>query len=357
MKIIHCGDIHLDSRMERNLTPAQARERSAEICGTFGRMVQYARTQQVSGVLIAGDLFDTRRVSARTADFVLSQIRGAEDIQFYYLRGNHDRLEDVFAGQMLPDNLHTFGDSWTAYCLGEVVITGMELTRDNWDRMYGELDLNPDDTNIVMLHGMESTRPGVEQIAIPLLRGRNIHYLALGHIHSHKLEKLDADGLYGYCGCLEGRGFDECGEKGFVVLEIRNGSVRAEFVPMAARRLHEVSADISGLTTVTQLRSALEAAGADIPPEDLVKFVLTGSYTPETQKDLQFLTKMLESRYYFVKIRDESRLKIQRESYEHDISLKGEFIRMVMASDKTDEEKEAIICCGLRALAGEEVEL
>ena len=58
---------------------------------------------------------------------------------------------------------------------------------------------------------------------------------------------------------------------------------------------------------------------------------------------------------FFHKIKDESRLKIEKETYEHDISLKGEFIRLVMASDKTPEEKEQIICCGIRALSGEEV--
>ena len=65
---------------------------------------------------------------------------------------------------------------------------------------------------------------------------------------------------------------------------------------------------------------------------------------------------MLESRYYFVKIKDESRLEIAKEDYEHDISLKGEFIRMVLASNKTEEEKERIIRFGIQALLGQEVE-
>ena len=47
----------------------------------------------------------------------------------------------------------------------------------------------------------------------------NIDYLALGHIHSYKCHKLDKRGVYCYSGCLEGRGFDECGDKGFVLLE------------------------------------------------------------------------------------------------------------------------------------------
>lgn len=51
------------------------------------------------------------------------------------------------------------------------------------------------------------------------LRGRGIDYLALGHVHSFRQEKLDEQGIWCYSGCLEGRGFDECGTKGYVMLE------------------------------------------------------------------------------------------------------------------------------------------
>ena len=122
------------------------------------------------------------------------------------------------------------------------------------------------------------------------------------------------------------------------------------------RTMEEVSVDITGLTTVTQILSAMEQAGSAVPASSLVKFTLIGSHTLETQRDFRFLEKMLESRYYFVKIKDESRLEIAREDYEHDISLKGEFIRMVLASDKTEEEKERIIRFGIQALLGQEVE-
>ena len=357
MKIIHCSDVHLDSRMETNLTASQARERNAEICLTFGRMVATAREEGVAAVLIAGDLFDTERVSAQTVDYVLDQIRRAGGVEFFYLRGNHDENRDVFQGQELPENLHTFGSGWTSYRLGQVVITGLELDGSNWESMYRDLSLEAEAVNIVMLHGQTATQPAPEQIALPLLRGKHIRYLALGHIHSFQQEKLDLDGDYCYCGCMEGRGFDECGEKGFVMVEVEGNRLTSRFVPFAKRQLHEVAVDISGLTTVSQLQSAMERAAEGIPAADLVKFTLTGEYTLETQKDLRFLKKALESGFYFVKIKDESRLMIDKGSYEHDASLKGEFIRLVMASDKTDAEKEAIICCGIRALSGEEVAL
>ena len=59
---------------------------------------------------------------------------------------------------------------------------------------------------------------------------KNIDYLALGHIHKYKQAELDQRGVYCYSGCLEGRGFDECGEKGFVLLDIDEESLKLKTV-------------------------------------------------------------------------------------------------------------------------------
>ena len=354
MKFIHCSDIHLDSSMERNLTAAQARERNAEVCATFARMAAYAKEQGVTAVIIAGDLFDTRRATVQTAGFVLDTIRATPGVDFLYLRGNHD--VSGFEGMDLPENLKTFGSEWTYHRYGDMTVAGMDMEREKWEACYEELVLPEDTVNIVTLHGQVSTQPGEELIALPKLKRKNIDYLALGHIHGYQTGKLDDRGFWCYCGCLEGRGFDELGPKGFVLLDVEAGSVKQEFIPFARRTMEEVAVDISDLTTVSQILTAVQSAVQETCADSLVKVTLTGSYTLETQKDLNFLKKMLEGRFYFLKIKDESRLKIEKETYEHDISLKGEFIRLVMASDRSDEEKEQIICYGIRALSGEEVE-
>lgn len=357
MKIIHCADVHLDSAMETNLSPEQAKERGAELLATFSRLVRYAAENEVDAVLIAGDLFDTGRVSAQTAAFVLDRIRQAKNVTFYYLRGNHDEGRNVLMGAELPKNLKTFGSAWTYYRCGGIVIAGVEPERDGWEKIYDALSLNAENTNIVMLHGQIATQPGREQIALPLLRRKHIDYLALGHIHSFHIDTLDGEGQYAYCGCLEGRGFDECGEKGFVQLDVTDGSVAAEFIPFAARTLYELPVDITGLLTVSQILAAMEKAAEGIRANSLVKFTLTGAYTLQAQKDLRFLTKMIREQFYFAKVKDESHLQIDRADYANDISLKGEFIRMVLASDLKDADKEQIICCGIQALSGEEVQI
>ncbi len=357
MKIIHCSDLHLDSRMESNLTPQQAQQRNAEILTTFSRMVTYGEEHGVSVILIAGDLFDTDRISESTVSCVLDRISRSPKIDFLYLRGNHDESRRAFCGRELPENLRLFEDSWKRYSYEDVAIYGIELTKDNCLSLYDSLSPDSQSLNIVALHGQVSTQPGEDCISLPQLRNKHIHYLALGHLHSYQREKLDLTGEYCYCGCLEGRGFDECGEKGFVLLNTENHRIEASFVPFAKRTLYDLPVDITGLSSVSQILGAMKTAAEKVSSESLVKFTLTGTYTLDTQKDLSFLQNMLSPNYYFVKIKDESRLAIEKESYENDISLKGEFVRMVMASDLSQEDKERIICTGIQALSGEAITL
>ena len=48
MKLIHCSDLHLDSPMETHLSGEQARVRSQELCGTFARLMAWAREQEAA---------------------------------------------------------------------------------------------------------------------------------------------------------------------------------------------------------------------------------------------------------------------------------------------------------------------
>ena len=139
MKIIHCADIHLDSKMSANLTKEKARERKTELLTTFQNMVAYGVEQGVAAIIIAGDLFDTKNVSATARNVVKDLIQGHPQIAFYYLQGNHDEGSFTSSLSELPENLHLFGNNWTSYELSGtentsgkgVAVTGVELTPEN----------------------------------------------------------------------------------------------------------------------------------------------------------------------------------------------------------------------------------
>ena len=356
MKFIHCGDLHLDSKLESNIGKEKAKERRNEILLTFERIVRFAQKEGVKAILIAGDLFDTGMIASKARNLVWDLILGTPEIDFLYLRGNHDWNTNFTEGRSIPPNFKCFGTDWVEYQYGEVSVWGKESLED--DVNYASLMTEPGRINIVMMHGQE-TRSNVKDdagvIALPALRNRNIDYLALGHIHSYKKENLDERGVYCYCGCPEGRGFDECGEKGIVLLEAEEGKVYSRFVPMAFRTLHEIRVDISGWETTTDILRAVNAKTAHIPPEDLVKVIFTGNYTVDTEKDFTYFSQAMEGRFYFIKWADESRLSIDYKEYEHMISLKGEFVRTVMKGTEPEKEKEKMILLGIRALSGEEL--
>lgn len=366
MKMIHCADLHLDSKMNANLEKDSARERKSEILHTFERMIAYASQNQVRAILIAGDLFDTKNISATARNIVLHDITAHPEIRFYYLKGNHDRDNFLSGLDEIPDNLRLFGSRWTVYeeADGKISISGIELSEENGESAYTSLVLDSGKFNIVMLHGQESqgaVKDKAEIINLKALRNKGIDYLALGHIHAYKKEKLDARGTWCYAGCLEGRGFDECGEHGFVVLTVdeNTGSYTHEFVPFAQRKLYTVEVDVTNCQTTAEMvfRAELALGEAGCEEEALVKIVLKGMLDVECEKDLTYFQSRFGQQFYYVKVYDETRLKMDVRDYMLDQSLKGEFVRQVMEDASiAEEDKKIVIRYGLQAIAGEEVQ-
>ena len=64
---------------------------------------------------------------------------------------------------------------------------------------------------------------------------------------------------WAYCGCPEGRGFDETGDKGVLVGEVSPGEAKLEFVPLCKRRYREITVDVTGKAPAAALREALPA--------------------------------------------------------------------------------------------------
>ncbi len=355
MKIIHCADLHLDSRMESVLPAEKAKERRMELLHTFIRMIEQAAENEVEAVLICGDLFDGAAVSSRAGNCVRDVISQHPQIMFYYLQGNHDSENFFDDAARLPDNLRTFGSDWTCYEQGDLVITGVRLSGEHPEYMMRELSLDKNRINIVMLHGMITeygAKNQTEEIPLRELREKNIDYLALGHLHSYRLEQLDERGMWCYCGCLEGRGFDECGRKGYVELEISKGTVVPTFVPFAGREIHEIPVDITGLMTQEEIQKRVRLSVQEYPSKDLVKICLKGEMDPEAETDAVWIQKRLKEDFYFLKVKDETTLGIRPEDYQYDVSLKGEFVRLVLASDMTEKEKQEVLRRGIRALTG-----
>lgn len=347
MKIIHCADIHLDSPFNSNLPYDKSKQMRSELVLAFLKMVDYAVDNDIGVVIIAGDFFDSLDYSAATERLVIDKIRSVANIDFLYLKGNHDNGL-VFKTE-LPSNFKIM-KSGEAFEYEEVYIKGFDLSDG---QNYNDIDFDENKFNIAVAHGTVSSSTGEDLVKLSEFKNKNIDYLALGHIHRRIIEPLDNRGIYAYCGCFFGRGFDECGEKGFLVLDTNTKKI--DFIKGSERTFEEVQVDITGVSAIQEVIDRISNAVVLINENSIVRVVLSGKYNEELIKNTDFLQSFFEESFFLILVKDNSTRFISYDNYRNDISLKGEFLRLVDKEELSANEKERVISVVMNALNSEEL--
>lgn len=352
MRIIHCADLHLGSRLT-SLPAGNIRDtRKNELLTSFNRLIDYAKDNDIKIIIFSGDVFDSDRPAKKDKTFFYNSIKANPDITFLYLRGNHD-IEESLEEQF--DNLLLFKDSWTSHEIEGITFSGIELSPNNKTSLYSSLSLDKDALNVVLMHGDINSK-GKDGIDIKKLANKNIDYLALGHIHMYGETKIDSRGIGIYPGCLDGRGFDELGEKGFVVLDINNKKISHKFIPFSSRIILEKDIDISSANNLYEAKNIVQLELNNIDSNSLVKVVLQGKVSFDIVGIEKDITSLLNDKFFYLKVENELKPIVKLDDYKNDLSLKGEFVRNLSNSDEySEEEKEEILSLGIKLLSGEDI--
>ena len=406
VKLIHTADLHLDSAFRSRFTKEEAENMRQKQLMAWKELLSFAVEKKVQGILIAGDLFDSPVVSHGTMDFFLSTISEHPEISFFYLRGNHDTENTFCYQENLPKNLFLFSEKGKKYRLNDrLLLAGVEYgTKDisfgeneratqgagqaaeqgvGQENAHGAetlrkseseseeeskfLKLKEEDCNILLLHGAlyqgtpkEEAVQGEEGIFLKNLEKLPLSYIALGHIHKGGEGKLNNGALWAYPGCLQGRGFDEEGEKGFLYLKVEEEKkeIRKEFIPIKQGEFRileiELLEDEGTLACLKKIEEEMEKAS--ISKEDSLRIILKGKKGLEQERNLRYLQLQLQDSVFFLEIRDECELSWNREEAMKEKSLKGEFLRVLAAADNlSKEEQEEIIALGMGLLQGGEL--
>ncbi len=361
LRILHTGDFHLDSPM-RGLTPQKARIRREEQRELLERICAIANEQEIDIVLIAGDIFDGDGVFYETT-CQLSTVFSQTKAQIFIAPGNHDPYSErsPYASVDWPTNVHLFRSEYFERIelpeLGAVVY-GSAFTSKYRD--YAPLDRLKADydeglTRLMVLHG-DVNSPGSRygEITQAQIAASGMDYIALGHIHTSGGVLRAGNTSYAYCGCPEGRGFDETGEKGVLLGTVSKNDVNLSFVPTAKRRYHEIKVDI----TQKDAREIVLANASDMNENDIVRFVLVGERVGDCI-DTQSLHELLSARFFDVQVRDESVSALSLWARIDEDTLTGIFLRDMQERIRNANEEESVILdravrFGLAALEGRE---
>ena len=344
LTIIHGADFHLDAPFA-SLPPDKARQRRGEQRALLDRLAELAAERRADLVLLSGDLLDGGETYQETVT-ALARCLGAMPCPVFIAPGNHDCYDSrsVYANTAWPDNVHIF----SAVAVESVelpglscVVHGAAFTTPQADRspLLGFSAPRDGKTHLMVLHGDVENRSRYGPIALEDIAASGLTYLALGHIHACSGLQKAGDTWWAYPGCPEGRGFDETGDKGVLVVTVGDdpADVTARFVPLAGRRYEIVEADVTGADTAAQ---ALEEVLPAEPCGDCCRILLTGqrSFGPP---DLAALTAQAQPYYYSVTLRDHTRQLRDLWARAGEDSLTGLVLRQLKAQGGPEAELAA----------------
>ena len=369
MKILHTGDVHLDTPFS-GLSPVLSPEMRRELRRTFSAMMKYAADSGVDMVLIAGDLFDNEFVTRETVA-LLRRDFSALSCPVVISPGNHDCADSssIWNRELLPENVCVFTDEALNYFpfddLG-VDVYGYAFTSKFYDRcpLDGLKPENPHRINILLAHG-DTTSPISRSCPLPpaALRDFGADWCALGHIHNPEAANEALRGIGSYCGCPMGRDFGESGDKSATLINIEKDEsgvrVSTEAISFAKYSFRICNADCSGLSEVQDVYEAAARAAMQngFGADDLVRVRLTGSVDPSLRIDPADAAEYIKGVKY-VQVRDETSPTLNAGWLAADKGIRGEVYRTLLpklesADPAQRDTASRALRYALSALAGE----
>lgn len=316
IKFLHAADFHLDAAFSA-LTGEQAALRRREQREILDELAELCRDCEL--VLLPGDLFDGAHVYRDTLD-ALKRFFAAVPGEIFIAPGNHDALVSgsPYLTEAWGENVHIFTDE-APQCialprLGCSIYGAAFHGQSCPPPLEGFRVDDPEALNVMVLHGDLQPGSPYAPITPDQIAASGLDYLALGHIHTPRSARLGTT-LAAYPGCLMGRGFDECGQKGVLRGTLEKGAATAEFVPIRSR-CYEI-------LTVEAGDDPLEAALAALPPEhqrDCYRIIFTGE---SDGLDLPKLQERLEGEFFSLSLRDRTMPRAELWQDAGDDTLRG----------------------------------
>lgn len=359
---LHTADIHLDSAFSANFDAKGAELRRGELLHSTFDMIERAKGLDL--LLIAGDLFDGGSVSAQTLAGLKRKFAEIPDTHIFIAAGNHDAYtpQSVYARYDFGDNVHVFGTEAECIELPEINtrVFGVSFASPLLDEPIAIPKIEKTDgiTDILVMHA-DIVSLGGESAYNPIdksfLENCGADYVALGHIHKRSEVKRCGQTYYAYPGSPEGRGFDECGDMGCYIGEIKEGVLDVKFEKTSKRRMFHAEADLSGATdSINAFEIAMREIEKIGTPNDFYKLTLTGA---TNNLDVDFMKKELGDRLHFVEVIDKTRPEYDIEKLAAQNTLCGEFVRIMKRRIEAAEDKELLLEAmhtGIAALLGGE---
>lgn len=247
-KFIHAADLHIESpyRGISNWNKSLGKALVNHGSRAYDKLIDTCIEEQIDFLVIAGDSFDSDSGSLAAQYRFYSGLKRLYDhnIKAFVICGNHDPLSKWAENFTLPDNVTLFeADEVQQEMFAKdgkelAAIYGVSYGQQEEYRRLVELFKRSDQAefSIALLHGTFAGRRAHTPYCpfdLGQLKASNMDYWALGHIHKREIIH-ETNPTVVYSGNLQGRHFNEEGEKGCYVVEVKNGTIEEmRFKPLS----------------------------------------------------------------------------------------------------------------------------
>jgi len=309
-KFVHAADLHLDSPLRAHTAGPLQRIFEDATFAALRRIVDLCLAEKVEFLLLAGDLFEYRDKSVRARLELRRQLGrlDAAKIRTFIVHGNHDPLSCEPKSSRLIDSVKVFSASWEEvelhreghlFCRIQGVSYPQERVAEDLTPLFSRQ--GPEFT-LGLLHanlGGNPAHPNYAPCSLADLDARGLDYWALGHVHTRAEHRLPGGGLAVYPGNPQGRHIAETGERGCVLVDVKDGHASPRFCPLESVRWSRLEVDIAPLPTIDSLADAIcqEIADAACAGPDAhaveVRLIGAGALHQELER-LGALSELLE---------------------------------------------------------------
>ena len=337
IKILHSADWHLDSPI-LGRTPEQAALLRSSLLALPGKIAALCQAEQCQMMLLSGDLFD----GPYTADSYQAVRSALEEaaVPVFIAPGNHDPQgpNSPWQRELWPENVFIFQQPhMTGVAVPELDcwVFGAGFTGPDQDGLLEGFHAEDEKPLIGILHGDPTqTDSPYNPITEQQVQSSGLSYLALGHIHKGGSFRSGKT-LCAWPGCPMGRGYDEQGEKGVLIVTVGE-EASTRFVPLDAPRFYDLEAPATA--------DPVAALSALLPPvgnTDFYRITLTGESEP---LDPDVLTSRFPQ-FPNLMLRDRTVPPMDLWASAGEDTLEGVYFRLLQqAMEGQDEQTCARIC-------------
>ena len=341
MKFVHMADMHFDAPFtllsdKNNFGDLRRLDQRK----AFKKIIEYIKNNNIEYLFISGDLYEHQYIRNTTIEYINNLFGEIPNTKIFISPGNHDPYinNSMYKTINWNKNVKIFSEEIEKCTYGDINIYGFgfnDFYQKNSDIEEIKID-EPDKINILITHasldGNYDNYREYNPLSEKKLKNIGFDYIALGHVHKRYISE---DKKIVYPGSTISLGFDEIGQHGIIVGEIKNKKIDLDFIPIDDKEFVVEDLDITNIISKEELIEKIN--NIELENNKLYEINMVGRRNFEINK---YEINKFILKTNIIKLKDSTKANVDIEKLVNENTLRGLFVKELIEKINSEENKE-----------------